>query len=259
MAKETGHEAAGSLGAGNDEEGAVDNDFVLIDIGLVALVQEVVEKVAMLAGGADALQDLLARVGEMADSLLAELGGRKEAQEEPLQEAAGVGEAAGGLLDAAGLDGLGDERHPEAQVGRGQAAKGLAEAEVADDVKGGVGEPVGNVADLAGGGKLGHAVAKDVDVGADEGLLLEEGPCAKGVAESAALARVIGVVGHGDCDGARHRLDGADVDGILVEVGVARPAAVNVLPRGLRVEGELRGREPHDGAVPVVDMLDVKG
>lgn len=46
------------------------------------------------------------------------------------------------------------------------------------------------------------------------------------------------------------------MDGVLVEVFVARPAAVDVLPGSFIVERELVGRDSDDGAVLVMARLD---
>lgn len=73
------------------------------------------------------------------------------------------------------------------------------------------------------------------------------------------LARVVGVVGHGDGRHAGHGLDASDVDGVLVEVPVAGAAAVDVFPCGLVVEGKLVGGDADDGAVGVVLRLDPEG
>lgn len=97
-----------------------------------------------------------------------------------------------------------------------QAAKGLAKGHVTDNIKGGEVEPVAHVEALARLGKRGELLNEEVDVAADDALLLEQGLLGEGVSESAALATVVVVVGHGERGRAGDVLDGADMDGCVV-------------------------------------------
>lgn len=58
-------------------------------------------------------------------------------------------------------------------------------------------EPVTHVGGLASLGKGPELGDKEVDVAADDALLLEQGLLAEGVGQSAALAGVVGIIGHG--------------------------------------------------------------
>jgi hypothetical protein len=58
-------------------------------------------------------------------------------------------------------------------------------------------EPVAHVGGLACLGKGPELGDEEVDVAADDALLLEQGLLAEGVGQSAALAGVVCIVGHG--------------------------------------------------------------
>lgn len=162
----------------------------------------------------------------MVTALLAEVLG-DQATQQTLHETIGAEHAARSLLVGPGLDGLRDERDPGVEEARVEAAKGFAKGHVANDVEGGevyllvfrvpwsrggkrLAEPVAHVYGLGSGGKRGELADQEVDVAADDGFLLEEGLLAKGVGEGAALARVVGVVGHGEGCRAGQVLDRAD-------------------------------------------------
>lgn len=233
VVEQSGHETSCGLRTGDDEECSVDDDLILIEVLLVALLEEVVQEVPVLVRRValpDALEDLLAGVVEMLDALLAKLSRSEQLEEDLLVHRPRGGKTSRCLFDGPGFDGFRDQGHPEAQVGGGQASEGLTEGEMADDVEGGVAEPIGDVAHLSIVGKLIHLVPEDVDVRLDKVLLLQEGLCTERVRQRPSLSSMVRIISHGNGHCARDSLHGAHMDGVLEEVGVAGTRAVNVLP-----------------------------
>jgi len=70
---------------------------------------------------------------------------------------------------------------------------------------------------------------------------------------------VVCVVRHGQRGDAGDGLDGPDMDGVFVEVRVARTVAVDVFPCLRRVEVEFVWGDSNYGAILVVEELVVKG
>lgn len=134
----------------------------------------------------------------------------------------------------------------------GHAVEALTKGHLANDIKGEVVVPAVDVNDVAGiGSRLANLGDEQVDELGDELLLLLEGLDGEGVRQGAPLARVVLLVGHEHvgAEDARvlDRVEAA-VDGVAVEVGLARMAGVDVLP-GARVgEGQLVGRDADDWA-----------
>jgi hypothetical protein len=145
------------------------------------------------------------------------------------------------------------------ELARCEAAEWFAECEITDDIESGEVEPVYHVEGFILCRESFHMSDEFGDVVLDYVFLFYEGFLREGMGESSTLTGVVCVIGHGKRRHSNHGLNGADMDRVFVEVGVAWPVPVNIFPCLDGVEVKFCWGDTNNWAVLVVEKFVLEG